>query len=263
MDGHKPERLVETDDSHAQLASSFVDKILSLSDAWVDRESFLSTELRVRFLDAQVRNAVASSPAKAGIPIEIVDEIADSVIKSHVGLATATSFAAGWPGGFAMAITVPADIVQFHRHQIILVQKLAYLYGWPDLRGNAEFDQETKSKIILLLGSMYGVKEANQALNHLSRRFSQAVVTKVPKQTLTKTFYYNALKKTLKWIGISLNKESFASFLAKLVPVASGATSAGLTNFVFRRAAKKLQRRLRELEFAQPGRNQIRIEVDP
>ena len=151
-----------------------------------------------------------------------------------------------------MAFTVPADIAQLYRRQIRLAQELAYLYGWPDLRTYGEPDEETKHHITLLLGTMHGVKEASRALNAITPRIAIEVETRVARQALTKTFYYPALKKTLKWIGVSLTKKSLAGVLAKLVPLAGGITSAVLTNVAIRLSAKKLKNRLRQLRFAQP-----------
>ena len=61
-----------------------------------------------------------------------------------------------------MAVTIPADLVQFYWHAIVLSQKLAYLYGWPDLLKEDEADEETKAKITLLIGVMMGAQVANK-----------------------------------------------------------------------------------------------------
>lgn len=240
------------EDRDTRIGSTVIDKTLSMTNAWVDRDSFLTKELRVHFPDDQVQIAISSDPLNAGIPIETIDEIADSIIMSHVRNAAAVSFVAGMPGGFAMAVTIPGDIAQLYRRQIRLAQELAYLYGWPDLRTFGEPDEETKYHITLLLGTMFGVKQASEALKLLYPRLQRQVLTRVPRQALTKTIYYPALKKTLKWIGISLTKKSFAGGLAKFIPVAGGVTSAGLTTVAIRRSARKLKKRLKELRYAQP-----------
>lgn len=263
MKEHASNNHEEVHDKDTWIASSFMDKSMSLSDSWVDREAFLTKELRVHCTDDQVHVAISTNPAIAGIPIELIDEIADSVINSHVRKATAVSFVAGIPGFVFAPITVPTDIVQLYRRQIRLAQELAYLYGWPELRTFGEPDEETKNLITLLLGTMFGVREAGRALNVISPLFANQVEKRVAKQALTKTIYYPALKKTLKWIGISLTKKSFASFLAKFgVPVISGVTSAGLSHLAVKRSARKLKSRLRELRFAQPPHSTVSIEVD-
>ena len=40
-----------------------------------------------------------------------------------------------------MVGTVPADLAQFYWHTLVLAQKLAYLYGWPDLSDKGEVDE--------------------------------------------------------------------------------------------------------------------------
>ena len=242
----------ETDDRDSRIAASVIDKAMVLSDSRVDRASFLRRELRVHCTDEQVDDAIELGPAAARIPCERIDKIADSIITSHVRKASLASFAAGIPGGLAMAVTTPADMIQSFRHQIILIQKLAYLYGWPDFLEDGEINEETKDLMTLFLGVANGVDTASRALTLLSKEFAHQVTVRVPKQALTKTIYYPALKTTLKWIGFNLTKKSFASLVAKVIPVAGGVT---LTNVVIRRTARKLKNYLRELKFAQPPCN--------
>lgn len=245
-----------------RIAKSAFDKILSLPGVLVDRESFLTKELRVYCPDEQVKTAIELNPAAAQIPSDLIERIAESVIRYHVRLAAVTSFGAGIPGGLVMAITIPTDQAQVVRHAMVLAQKLAYLYGWPDLQANGEPDEETKNLVILMVGSMWGVKEANIALDLLAKEFAQQFVTRVPRQPLTKTLYYPALKEILKWFGIKLTKQTFAGGIAKFFPVASGITSAALTRVVLRRGARQLQDHVRELRFAKPQGPERRIEGD-
>ena len=123
---------------------------MALPGARVDRASFLRSQLRPHYTDEQVREAIEFNPAHAGMSIDKIDEIADSVIKSHVLRATGTSFAAGLPGGIAMVATIPGDTVQFAWHAIVVAQKLAYLYGWPDFLEESELDEETLLRMALL-----------------------------------------------------------------------------------------------------------------
>ena len=255
MNEPKSKNHEETNDKGSRIASSAIEKAMALSDAWVDRASFLRKELRVHCTDEQVQNAIEFNPATAQIPIELIDQIADSIIRSHVKTASIASFVAGIPGGFAMVVTIPADMIQSFRHQLILIQKLAYLYGWPDFQVDGDINEGTKDLMTLFLGSAYGVDKARIALDLLADQFAQQVMIRVPRQALTKTIYYPALKSILKWIGVNLTKKSFASGVAKLIPVASGVTSAGLTSVVLRRYARKLKNHLRTLKFAQPSQD--------
>ena len=153
--------------------SSFILKMLraamALPGARVDRTSFLRSQLRPHYTDEQVREAIEFNPAHTEMSIHQIEEIADSIIKSHVIRAAGISFAAGLPGGIAMAATIPADNVQFVWHAIVVAQKLAYLYGWPDLLEEGEPDEETLLRMVLLIGVMLGAAEANRLLAEIAK----------------------------------------------------------------------------------------------
>lgn len=75
-------------------------------------------------------NAIAYTPAHAGISVEEIDKIADEVIKFERNCVSGISTALGAPGGWAMAATIPADIVQYYGYTLRAMQKLLYLYGF-------------------------------------------------------------------------------------------------------------------------------------
>ena len=169
--------------------------ILALPYTKVDRKPFLRAQLRPYCTEQQIEEAIDSRPAQAGIQPAVIDLLADSCIRSHVLRASGTSFAAGLPGGFAMAATIPADLVQLHWNALLLAQKLAYLYGWPDLLENGEVDEQTELELTLLFGTMTGVAAADRGLAELAKRFSEQVIRRLPRQALTKTAYYPIAKK--------------------------------------------------------------------
>ena len=235
-------------------SSGWILKILraamALPGARVDRASFMNSQLRAHYSDEEVTKAIEFSPAFAGMSLGQIDKIADSVIKSHVVKAAGLSFAAGVPGGLLMAATIPADTIQFVWHAIVIAQKLAYLYGWPDLLEDGEPDEETLLRMVLLIGAMLGVAEATRLLTEIANRFAQQVGRRLPRYALTKTAYYPLIKTILKWVGIRLTKQSFARGISKVIPFVSGVISAGVTAFTLRPMARKLKAHLRELEYA-------------
>ena len=235
-------------------SSGWILKILraamALPGARVDRVSFLNSQLRAHYPDEQVRKAIEISPGCACMSIDQIDKIADSVIRSHVVKAAGLSFAAGVPGGLLMAATIPADTIQFVWHGIVLAQKLAYLYGWPDLLEEGEPDEESLLRMVLLIGAMLGVAEASRLLTSIANRFAQQVGRRLPRYALTKTAYYPLIKQILKWVGIRLTKQSFARGISKVIPFVSGVISASVTVFTLRPMARRLKDHLRELEFA-------------
>lgn len=228
---------------------------LALPRAKVNRDSFLRSQLAPYCDDCQIRLAIEGRPANAGVPPDVIDRIARAVIRSHVIRASSISFAAGLPGGWAMAGTIPVDTAQFWWHAIVLSQKLAYLYGWPDFLKNGKVDDDTKLHITLLIGTMMGVAQANRVIVEVARRIAEQVARRVPRMALTRTAWYPLIKQIAKWIGISLTKTSFARGAAKIVPIVGGAVSAGVTAATMTPMANRLKNHLRELPLANPDKN--------
>ena len=226
---------------------------MALPGAKVDRSSFLASQLWNYCDEQQVSKAIQCRPASAGISPDLIDKLADSCIRSHVLKASGISFAAGLPGGWAMAGTIPVDVAQFYWHALVLAQKLAYLYGWPDLLEDGEVDEQTELQLTLLVGAMMGAAAANRGLAELAKRFAGQVARRLPRQALTKTAYYPIVKQVGKWIGIAVTKRGFAGGVAKVVPVIGGFASAGVTATMMRPTAKRLKNHLRKLRYALPN----------
>ena len=225
---------------------------MSIPGARVDRDSFLRSQLLSYCPEHQVNEAVNGNPASAGVPPEIIDRLGDVVIRGHVVKAAGISFAAGLPGGWFMAATIPGDVAQYFWHAIVLAQKLAYLYGWPDLLKNGNVDEETKLHITLLIASMMGARQANTVLAAIADGIAGEVSRRLPRLALTKTVYYPIVKKVGKWIGIKVTKQSFARVVSKAVPLVGGVVSAGVTVLTLRPMGKRLQKHLRCLEYNRP-----------
>lgn len=248
-----------SDERGSQFVASVLKAAMSLPGARVHQASFLRDQLSSHCRGEQVTYAIRHNPADAGIPLKRIHKIADSVIKSHVVKAAGGSFAASIPGGLAIALTIPADLVQFVWHAIVLAQELAYLYGWPDLTREGNPDAETEFRMLLLMGCMLGVGEANHVMAEVAKHFAQHVGHELPKQTLTKAFFWPALRQILKALGIKLTKKSFAQTLANIIPVISGAIGAMFTTIALRSMARKLRKHLRGLEFTRPSSNSISL----
>ena len=223
---------------------------MALPGAKVNRNSFLYSQLINHCDKEQVLQAIDSRPAVARVPIDVIDRIADSCIKGHVLKASSISFAAGLPGGWFMAGTIPADLVQYYWHALVLAQKLAYLYGWPDLLEDGEVDEQTELQLTLLIGAMMGAQAAQRGLAELAERFASEVVRRLPRQALTKYAIYNLTKQVGRWIGISITKTTFARGISKVIPVIGGVMSAGVTAVMMLPMSKRLKNHLRGLKFA-------------
>lgn len=232
-----------------ELANRVMRRAASLKGVKIDRGVFLRAELKKRFPEIDADFAVATTPIEAGLAPRDLDELALDVIDFEVKKCTALSFAAGLPGGFAMAGTVPADLAQYFAHVMRVEQKLAYLYGWQSfLNDEDEVDDETVAQLVMLMGVMLSVGGAANAVSQFAATTARHGIAKqVERQALTKTFFYNPLKKVLSFLGVKMTKQTFSKAVTKAVPVVGGAISGGLTYVSFKPEAERLRRYLRKL----------------
>lgn len=220
----------------------------------VDREQFLQCELGLRYDSETVATAIRHNPAYAGIPVDQIAPIAEACIGYEASHVTALSAAAGVPGGLAMAGTLPADMVQYLAHLLRVMQKLAYLYGWPEIDARSTgVDQEAESLLTLFAGVMFGVAAANQGINIVAAQMAERMAKKLARQALTKGAVYPVVKKVAIALGFRMTKEIFANGVAKVVPVVGAVTSGALTYATYRPMACRLRDHLSSLQIADPA----------
>ena len=235
-------------DKSSELWNRVLASALSLPGARISRAAYLRKELSKHFPDDVVQEAIDLTPAKAGVPSSTVRSIAQSSINWHRSGVTATSFAAGVPGGWWMAGTIPADLTQFFWHVVVILQKLAYLHGWPELlEEGGEPDDETLLIITVFVGVMFGAATAAKALGQLAERVSAQVLKRLPQKALTKWGFYGVAKQVAKWIGIRLTKQGFARVISKGIPIVSGFVSGSITWIWFSAMSKRLRVHLETL----------------
>lgn len=225
------------------------DKVMSVAmsvpGVKVNRKEFLVAALSKLCSLEQLKQISDGKRPADYLSIETIDRLADSYINSHTTKVTALSAAAGLPGGLSMAATIPADLAQYYYHVFVLSQKMAYLYGFPDLTDeDGVLTEEAKNVMTLFAGAMMGVGIANEAIQKIAENLAKEIVKRLPKYALTKTVIYPIVKQVAKWIGVKLTKDSFAKGLGKVVPILGGVISGGLTYVTFRPGAKKLKNTL-------------------
>ena len=221
----------------------------------VTRESFLRRELFKNYPSEVIDDAVARTPALAGISETDIDKIADEVIKFERNCVSGISAALGVPGGAAMAATIPADVVQYYGYTLRAIQKLLYLYGFPAIDSDGEgisLDSETINRIIVCLGVMNGVAGANNAVKALAKALSVGVEKKLIAAALTKGTLYPILKSTLKWFGVKLTKEIFAKTVKNAIPVVGGIVGGGITFLSFKPCCMRLKDVLTDTMLSNP-----------
>ena len=229
---------------------------IKLPGVHITRESFLRKELFKNYPPEVIDDAVARTPALAGISEADIDRIADEVIKFERNCVSGISAALGVPGGAAMGATIPDDVVQYYGFNLRAIQKLLYLYGFPEIDSDGEgisLDSETINRIVVCLGVMNGVAGANNAVKALAKALSVGVEKKLIAAALTKGTLYPILKSTLKWFGVKLTKEIFAKTVKNAIPVFGGIVGGGITFLSFKPCCMRLKDVLTDTMLSNPA----------
>lgn len=226
--------------------------VLKMPGVKVDRIAFLRTELRPYCNQSRLQMIGSVRPYTV-VSEQVIDKLARQCVRNHTALATATSTIAGLPGGLAMAATLPADMVQYFYHVIVLSQKLAYLYGYPDFfadqndkedEENSELSEMASDLLTIFIGVMMGAPVAEKGIAELSKAVAESAVTRLPRVALTKTAIVPIAAQIARIIGTKLSKEGFSKGIGRLIPLAGGLFSGSLTLYTFRRGANRLKRQL-------------------
>ncbi len=234
--------------------TSIIESAAKLPYVRIDRADFLTKNLNKLCTPSQLQKAISEGTLQADIPIATLDSLANAVIKAEAIKVTAISAAAGIPGGFAMAATIPADLAQFYAYVIRTAQELAYIYGWDEMfTESSELDAGTESQLVLFIGVMSGVGAANKVVGKLFGEVAmKSVAKKIAAKALTKTWYYPIVKKIAELLGKNMVKATFAKGVSKVVPVVGGVISGGLTLATFKPMAQKLKKHLSTMAHMSP-----------
>lgn len=232
-------------------------KCMKIPGIKVNREEFLRKEFGNKLSKEVVDKAIAENPMRANIKPEFIDKIADNVIKLERIQVSGISAALSAPGGWALLATIPVDIAQYYGYLLKTMQKLLYLYGYPqlDLEYEGELlDSESMRIVITCLGIMFGVGTANKLIHKLSPALAEGLGKKFMKTAVTKnTVWYPALKNICKLFSYTLTKEAFEAVMKKAIPVIGFALGGTITFFSFGPCCKKLQTQLKDTIFSNPN----------
>lgn len=215
--------------SMAVSLSDVVSTAVQIPGVRVNRNSFLCDAFK-EFDKDSLQSIIEKGPVEAGIGRAILKQKAHKLIQTRTALSTGASFAAGLPGGLAMAATIPADMLQFYGVSLRMAQELAYLYGESDLWEKDLLDRDrVTNQLILYCGVMFGATGASQSVRILSSAMAKQALKKLPQKALTKTFYYPVIKSIARFFGISMTKSTFAKGVSKAIPIVGGIVSGGIT----------------------------------
>ncbi len=216
----------------------------------VDRNSFL----REQFSDVSpelLQLIIDMGPVEAKYSRSDLRKMARKLIHKKTLVCTGASFLAGIPGGFAMAATIPADLLQFYGVALALAQEIAYLYGEGDLwSGDMPDTEKVTNQLILYCGVMLGTSGAAQTIRVLSSNLAKQALKKLPQKALTKTFYYPIIKSIAKALGAKMTKNVFAKGVSKVIPVVGGFVSGGVTFAIFPSMGMRLTNALDEAHYS-------------
>lgn len=219
--------------------------VLKMPGVKVDRETFLRKALKGHCNEQRLDMLVNVRPYTITTD-KVIDQVATQCINRHTALATTGSAIAGLPGGLAMAATLPGDLTQYYYHVVVLSQKLAYLYGFPDFCDeNGELGENASELLTIFMGSMMGVKVADQGINELAKGLATSAVGRLPRIVLTKAAIYPVVMQVAKLVGAKLTKEGLTKTVGRFIPIAGGLFSGTVTLFTFKPGARRLQKRLR------------------
>lgn len=222
----------------------------------VTRANFLQKELYKNHSQSVINKAIATTPQQAGISSDEISKIADEAINYERNCVSGLSAALGVPGGWAIAATIPADIVQYYGYTFRAAQKLLYLYGFPEIGsddGELYLDSQTINQLIICLGVMNGVAGANNAIKGMAKALAVGVEKKLLNTALTKGTFYPLVREIAKWFGIRMTKSIFAGFFKKAIPIVGGVVGGGITFLSFKPCCNRLKDALQDTMLSNPN----------
>lgn len=220
--------------------------ILNIPGAKVDRVEFLVEALRPHCTDKEIKKAALQRPIDV-VSEKLIAKIAGDCIVKEAKMATLVSTVTGIPGGAAVFVAIPIDLMQYYYHTLIIAQKLAYLYGYPDLRGrDGKMKDSAYDLLTIFLGAMLGSDVANQAVKEVARALSEDMASRLPQVNVPTNVWLPFVKSMSKWVRGRVTKGSLTKRLSKIVPVVGGAVAGYLTYASFKPNAKQLQKVMAE-----------------
>lgn len=230
----------------------------------INRAKFLETQLKDKYTQESVDKAVASSPVKAGIPLEELDQMAAACIATEAENANRISKDRSIPESVAIVTT--------YGFMLRTVQELLYLYGFPDLGLSQEsetIDAGVQNILILCIGVIYGIEGADNAIRAVAKAMGTGVDKSLLQKALTKGAIQPFVINVGKWFASKMAKDVGAGLLKK-IPFAGGLIAdtllgTGLTKFSYATSCGRLKDVLRDTYFTRgdiPGKEEENVLVE-
>lgn len=249
--GNKFVKLIDENGNGKIDLIDFVIKALRLPGINVNREEYLNNAFKKYCDEATIDKAVASTPMKAGIRTDIIEQVAKESISLQKKIATASSVGLGTvPGELAVdAATTVADLAQYYGQLLSIMQKIMYLYGYPELnlqKENGSIDDGTMNLIVIGLGAMAGVKEATAFIGKMTSMLAENAPKQILKTGFSTKLAYQISKKVLKFFGIKLTKDVATKGISNAIKFVGGLLMGGITFVTFGSACKNFLNAIKE-----------------
>ncbi len=217
---------------------------LAIPGVSLDREEYLRSALKGKCSPEALQEAIEYRPAVV-LSRQEIDSLASNAITYHTSAVTTLSTLTGLPGGPVILASIPADLAQYYYHVFVLAQKLAYLYGFPDLRDEEKhLSDDSCDMLTLFVGVMLGAQVANRVLHDIARDLAVQVAKKMPQKVLARTIYYPIVSQVAKHIGADLSRSSLTKTFGKVIPLLGGLVSGTVTYLTFSKGSRRLQKAL-------------------
>ncbi len=223
------QKTIESRENKNLSLTTIIAEAIKIPGIKVSRETFLREHFGKQEL-IPVEEILEKGPVDAGFTQADLLAQAKKIVWERTMFSTAASFIAGLPGGWGMAVSIPADLMQFYSVALRMAQELMYLYGEKDLWSDGAPDEEAiRNQLLLYCGVMFGVSASASAVRLMSAALAKQALKRIPQKALTKTFYYPLVKAIAKAFGAKMTKEVFAKGISKAIPIVGGVVSGGLT----------------------------------
>ena len=233
-----------------------IHKSLKVPGVAINRRKFLKNQFSTYCSPEITEEIIKTSPRKAGVDSKTLEKIVKNVVYFERNICTAASVGLGYvPGGLAVdAATTAADLTQYYVAILRVAQKILYLYGFPEIDLNntdgLDVDDGTINILVLCLGAMAGVGEANQIIKKIAELFAKGVQKELMKKALTKTLMFKIVKKICNYLTISLTKDLFTKGISNAIKFLGGAIMGGLTFFSFQKCCDNLIAAVKDTYYA-------------
>lgn len=142
-----------------------LDLTLRTDIARVNRVEWL-TDTLYPFLSISELEQLATEPPHRFLSVKVLNHIANQEISRHTELLAMGSAGSSLTGCLSTWVGIPTELAHYSVNLVLLIQKLAYIYGWDDFLTFGSVTTETRARITFLMGSMLGIREADELLRN-------------------------------------------------------------------------------------------------